>query len=703
MDAPNAWKPVLSERSSFIPRRTLPNCATNAGESLYAFRSVPQKPFPTLRLKSNRQNFQTRFSKRPGKGGVSLPEYYGYAGKVLRINLSKETVKIQLTPKRLMASFLGGRGFNSRRLYDEVPKDVAPLSPRNKLVFATGPLVGTAFPLGARFNVSAKSPQTGILGDANAGGHFAPEMKFAGYDQIIVEGKSRKPTYVSIEDEEVRTVDAEHIAGMGVYETTKTITGDLGDRTIQVVAVGPAAENGVLYAGIFSNQVRPAARTGMGTVMATKNLKAIAVKGTGSIRIASPRKFQKIADDIEEETYAHPQYWPRRIMGTTRILMLADRLGFLPTRHYTSATFEHAADVSGERLAREYNVKNRACFACIVPCSRVYAIRTGKYAGLHGEGPEYEALSSFTARVGNSSLELALKAVDLSNRLGLDAITTAECIAWAMELYERKELTRRDVDGLDLTWGNGESILALIKKIAYREGFGNVLADGVRKAAENLGKGKEIALHVKGLEIIQADPRGLKGYGLGYAVASRGGDHLRSEPFLELSNDPEKGLEMFGIPDAALRLAYKGKGKLVNYFENWCAVVDSLEVCKNLAENMSLLPFKRAAEITEAATGLRWSEESMFEVGERIVNLERAYLIREGIRRRDDCLPDRFVKDPLPNGASKGAVVEIEPMLDEYYAERGWDERGIPEETTLRRLGLSHAARDISGLRRQSS
>lgn len=617
-----------------------------------------------------------------------MPRCYGYAGKILRIDLTKAMVKVRPTEKRFMMKFLGGRGFNSKRIYDEIPRRVDPLSPQNKLLFATGPLVGTSFPLGARFNVSAKSPQTNVLGDSNAGGHFAAEMKFAGYDQIIIEGRSRRLAYLRVEDQEVQIVDAEHLTGMDVYETTRTVEKDVGSRRIQTVAVGPAAENGVLFAGIFTNLARPAARTGMGTVMASKNLKAIAMEGTGSIQIASPREFQKITEEIEKETYAHQQYWPRRIMGTTRILMLVDKLGCLPTRHFTSGTFEHAADVSGERLAREYNVKTRACFACIVPCSRFYVIREGEYAGLHGEGPEYEALSSFTARVGNANLDVALKAVDMANRLGLDAITTAECIAWTMELYEKKELAEKDCDGLNLAWGNREAILALIEKIAMREGFGDILADGVKRAAEKLGKGKEIALHVKGLEIIQADPRGLKGYGLGYAVASRGGDHLRSEPFIELSDDPQKGIEMFGIPEATLRLAHKGKGKLVHYFENWCAIIDSLEVCKNLAENMNLLPLKRAAEAVEATTGLHFTEEGMFEIGERIVNLERAYLVQEGITRKDDYLPARFLKEPLPDGGSKGATFEIEPMLDEYYAERGWDENGIPHKATLRKLGL---------------
>jgi aldehyde:ferredoxin oxidoreductase len=624
-----------------------------------------------------------------------VSKYFGYAGRILRVDLTKNKIRVKPTEKRLIMEFVGGRGFNSERLYREVSRDVAPLSPENKLMFATGPLVGTAFPLGGRFNVSAKSPLTGILGDSNAGGHFAAEIKFAGYDQIIIEGRSPKPCCIFVQDEEVQVMDAEHLVGRDVYETTETIRKDSGDKQVQVATVGPAAENLVLYAGIFANLARPAARTGMGTVMASKNLKALVLRGTGSVKIADFRAFWKIVDEVEKETYAHPQYWPRRVMGTTRILSLADKLGFLPTRHFTSATFEDAAKVSGERLAREYNVKNRACFSCIVPCSRIYAIREGDYAGLYGEGPEYEALSSFTARVGNPNLNLALKAVDSANRLGLDAISTAECIAWAMELYERGELTKKETNGLELKWGNGEMILGLIEKIAYREGFGNVLADGVRRAAEKLGKGKEIAFHVKGLELIQADPRGLKGYGLGYAVSSRGADHLRSEPFLELDDDPRKGMEMFGVPGATLRLAHRGKGKLVRYCENWCAIIDSLEVCKNLAENMELLPFNRAADVTKAVTGFSFTGDMMFEVGERIVNLERAYLVREGITRRDDCLPARFLKEPLPNGNSKGAVFEIEPMLNEYYEERGWDSNGIPKTKKLREMRLEYVARDF--------
>jgi aldehyde:ferredoxin oxidoreductase len=538
------------------------------------------------------------------------------------------------------------------RLYNEMGSDVDPLSPENTLLFATGPLVGTLFPTASRLNVSAKSPLTGILGDSNVGGHFAPEMKYAGYDQVILKGKSKKLVYIAIEDSDIKLVDAAHLSGKDVYETDEIIRADLADRRVQTAIVGPAAENGVKFAGIFMNLMRPAGRTGMGTVMASKNVKALVVRGSHSVEVAHPRMFEKLVEEVEDEIYGHEQYWPRRLMGTTRILTMANVLGFLPTRHFLSGVFEHAEEVSGERLAEEYNVKTRGCFACNIPCSRFYVVKQGKFAGLFGEGPEYEALGSFTSRVGNHDLNTALKANDLCNKLGMDAISTGECIAWAMELYEKRPLGKQDTDGLDLSWGNGEAILALINKIARREGFGDILADGSKAAAEKLNRGHELTMQVKGLDIIMADPRGLKGFGLGFAVASRGADHLRSEPFVELYDDPKRGEIMFGIPEATLRLANRGKGKLISYFEDWCAT--------------------------------------------RIVNLERAFNVREGMTRSDDTLPRRFRESPLSEGLSSGTVVKLDPMLDEYYSERGWNlKTGIPTRKTLENLSLEYVADDL--------
>jgi aldehyde:ferredoxin oxidoreductase len=383
-------------------------------------------------------------------------------------------------------------------------------------------------------------------------------------------------------------------------------------------------------------------------------------------------------------------------MGTTRILMMANRAGFLPTRNYTQGTFEHAEKVSGERLAAEYNVKTRGCFACTIPCSRVYTVKTGPFKGLHGEGPEYEGLGSFTSRIGNKDLELALKANDLCNQLGLDILSTVGCIGWAMELYDKDLLNKEETDGLELTWGNPEAVIQLIHKIADREGFGDILADGSVCAAEKLGKGMEYTMQVKKMDLIMADPRGLKGFGLGYAVSSRGGDHLRSEPFIELSDDPNIGEKMFGEPEATMRMADRGKGKLINYFEDWCAVIDSLETCKNIMQNMMLLKFPRAAHAYSVTTGIKINSEEIQVVGERIINIERMFGIREGITRADDTLPKRFIEIPLQDGASAGTVVNLDLMLDEYFEFRGWDQKtGHPTPETLKDLNLGFAIPDL--------
>lgn len=620
-----------------------------------------------------------------------MSKFYGYTGKILRINLSDRKTSTEPLDQWEAKHFLGGRGFNAYKLYKEVPPGTDSLGPMNKLMIATGPLVGTMFPTASRFNVSAKSPLTGIFGDTNAGGHFASEMKFAGYDQVIIEGKAEKPSIISIRDEHVDILDAGKVWGKTVFQTDKNIKKQHGERT-QTLICGPAAEKGVLYAGLFANQVRAASRTGMGTVMASKNIKAVAVKGTGAIQVADPDRFEKLVLELEEEIRQHEQYPGRRLMGTTRILMMANKAGFLPTRNYTQGVFEDAYMVSGEKLAAEYNVKTRGCFACTIPCSRIYTVKEGKYKGLHGEGPEYESLGSFTSRIGNSDIELALKANDLCNQLGIDILSTVGCIGWAMELYEKGLLSKEETGGLELNWGNPEAVLTLIHQIANREGFGDILADGSVSAAEKLGKGLEYTVQVKGMDLIMADPRGLKGFGLGYAVATRGGDHLRSEPFIELSDDPSIGAKMFGEPGATLRMSDIGKGKLIHYFEDWCAVIDALEPCKNIMQNMMLLEYPRAAEAYTITTGITVTPEEISTAGERITNIERMFGVREGITRKDDTLPSRFMKTPLREGESAGTVINLDLMLDEYYQARGWDlTTGHPTKETLKRLGIDEA------------
>jgi len=403
-------------------------------------------------------------------------------------------------------------------------------------------------------------------------------------------------------------------------------------------------------------------------------------------------RFNEMIERLDEVIYNHREYEIRCRLGTTKLLNALNIIGVLPTRHFQRGRFEHADAVSGETIEELYKIKSKACFGCTIACSRFLVVDDSRFPGLRLEGPEYEPLAGFTARVGNGDLALALKCIDLANRYGLDAIALSEVISWAMECYERGLLSPEEADGLDLTWGNGETILALIHNVAHREGFGDVLADGVKKAAQRLGRGSEaLAMEGKGLEVFQADPRGAKAYGLGNAVASRGADHLRSEPWFEFSNDPEEGIRRFGIRETAFRLEHKGKGLVVKHFEEMAAIADSLGVCKNTYNNMEVLSWEETAELLRAATGWDITGEEVRQIGERIVNLERLFIAREGITRKDDTLPRRFLEEPLPEGSgpSTGSVLELEPMLDEYYRARGWDvETGLPTREKLKELRL---------------
>jgi len=552
--------------------------------------------------------------------------------------------------------------------------------------------VGTTFPGGARFHVSAMSPQTGILGDSNAGGFFGPEMKYAGYDQVILYGKASQPVYLYIADDGIEIRDARDLWGLDVSTATEAIQQETGDRDVQAAVIGQGAENGVRFAGVFVNQVRAAARTGMGSVMASKNLKAVVVRGTGSFPAADMAAFQDIIQALDERIYQHPEYDIRCRIGTTKLIKALNGIGGLPTRHFQRGRFEAADAVSGETMEKLYKVKSKACFACTIPCSRYLEIQDPRFPDLQFEGPEFETLAGFSARVGNADLALALKCADLANRYGLDSISLSEVIAWAMECQQRGLITKEEADGLDLSWGNGKTIIGLVHKIANREGFGDLLADGVKKAAERLGRGSgEFAFHGKGLELFQADVRTIKAYGLGNAVASRGADHLRSEPWFEFSNDPEEGLRRYGVAETAFRLETKGKGLLVKHFEEMAAVSDALGVCKNTYNNMEVLDWDETAELLNAAAGFDLNGEDVRRIGERIVNLERFFIAREGITRADDTLPKRFLQVPLPEGSepSTGSVIELEPMLDEYYQARGWDIRsGLPTKEKLDELDL---------------
>jgi aldehyde:ferredoxin oxidoreductase len=607
------------------------------------------------------------------------------------VDLSSGRIARDLGDPSTRPLYFGGRGATVARLLGVLRPGLEPLAPGAPLVFGVGPIVGTGFPGAARFNVSGRSPQTGILGDSNAGGRFGPALRRACIDGLEIVGQAERPTLLFVDGDRAELLDATDLWGLDVTEATDAIGELLGGGRIEVATVGPAAERGVAFSGIFTGRVRAAARTGMGRLMASKNLKAIAVRGTGDVPMADPDRARELFARVRERILEHPEYEIRSRLGTTQLVTALQRIGGLPTRHFQSGTFEHADAVSGERIEAVYKVRSMGCESCVVHCSRHVEVDDPRFPGLAFEGPEYEPLAGFTARVGNADLPLALYAVDRCNRLGLDAITTSEVIAWAMECAETGLIGADVAGGLDLSFGCGETLLVLIEQIAVRKGFGDVLADGVRAAAERLGFGRELAMHVKGLELFQADVRAMKAYGLGNAVASRGADHLRSEPWFEFSGDREAAERRYGVPDAADRLAWRGKGLVVKDYEERAAVADALGICKNLYNNMEILDWEETAEVVNAVTGLDLAGEDVRRAGERIVNAERLINARFGIERADDTLPKRFLEEPAgpPDSPSAGSVVELKAMLEDYYAARGWDvETGLPARPKLDELGL---------------
>ncbi len=623
---------------------------------------------------------------------------FGHAGFRLRINLTVRKVQVEEISEVYARKWMGGRGFNMEVFFREIPVDADPWGPENLLIFGVGPLTGTSFP-GSRINVTGKSPHTGFLGDSNAGGHFGAEMKFAGYDQILVEGKADQPVYVRIVNNEVEIRDASHLWNLDTWETNSAIRRECHDHTVQIACCGTASVNGVSYGNIMTNNARALGRTGMGALMASKNLKALAVTGTGSVWVAEPEKFQSLVDYFFRAIHHHSNFQERGITGTTNLIRICNDAGILPTRHFQTGVFEHWLDVSGETVAARFNVKRKACFGCVNPCSRYYVI-PGGFDGkeLMAEGPEYETLAGFTSRVGNADLKLALKCAEIVNRAGLDSITVSEVISWAQELYEMGSLKRKDCDGLDLSWENSQAVYDLLLKIVDNEGFGAVLSQGVVQASKTLGIGQDLCMEAKNLEIFQADVRGLKAYGLGNAVASRGADHQRADPFFEMSGRTEEALEKFGSENCGLMHAWEGKGKMVPWFEEMCALADSLSFCKIIGISMEVVQEAMARDLFHLSTGINLDIEEVLRIGERINNLERAILVRYGLSRKDDYLPKRFTEEQLPQDSNlaAGMVFENDQLLSEYYPFRGWDpETGWPTEKKLAELELSFVIEDL--------
>ena len=607
----------------------------------------------------------------------------GYVGKILKIDLTSEKIDVIRTENYFNIDlFIGGKGLAAYTLWKELKTGIDPFSEDNLLVFATGPLTGTLCP-GTRICIATKSPLTGLFCDSYVGGHLGAEIKMAGYDAVIIGGKSEKPVYIWIHDENVEICNAENLWGLDTFRTEERIRKEKGDMTIRVACIGPAGERLVRFAHVNVDRYRQAGRGGTGAVMGSKNLKALAVKGTGAIPIYNVEEFMEKAREAHRVVLENETARARKRWGTARTIIFTADQDLLPTRNFREATFEAAENLSAEVLEKRFWIKHKACHSCPINCGKLGVVRSGRYAGTVVEGIEYETLALIGANCGIGNYEAVAYANLLCDMLGLDTISTGNVIAFAMECYEEGILTEKETEGLKLNFGNEESAIRLIEKIARREGLGDLLAEGVKRASEKLNsRCRRFAMHVKGLELPGYDVRASPGMGLAYVTADRGGCHTRSWPIsYEISGK---------APDGTVidRYSTEKRAYIVKRQQDETTACDTLVACWFLK---TAVGNERYVGMLNAAAGTELTVEEFLAVGERIWNLTRLFNIREGLRKEDENLPDRAFEDPIPSGIAKGRKLEksqLEYMLREYYAIRGWDENGIPRKEKIKQLKL---------------
>jgi len=609
---------------------------------------------------------------------------FGYAGRILRIDLSTGKTKVSPLSVEYAKKYIGGIGLGMRLLLENSKPGIDPFSPENPLILTTGPFSGTMAPTGGNGHAFvSKSPLTNGVGEAKSHGFFGAELKRAGYDAVIFENKAEKPVYVWIDDDNIQLMDAKHLWGKSPEETEDAIREELGDYYIRVASIGLAGEKLTRVAAILNDTTRAAGRTGMGAVMGSKNLKAIAVRGTKDVSVAKPDEFIEFVKMMHERMKG-PATVKYRTLGTPLNVLVHNSLGALPTRNFTNAVFEGAEKVSGEYLNEHFVVKINGCSSCAMRCEHIAVVSEGPYKGTTTR-VEYEPLWAFGPHCGVDRLDAILKAMDLCNYYGLDSLSTGNIVGFAMDCYEHGILTKEDTDGLELEFGNAEAMVELVHKIGKREGIGDILAEGVKRAAEKIGKGAEkYANHIKGLEMTGYDIRGLKTAAIGYAVSFRGADHNRHGAY---------GLDLKGTVDRFK--VEKGRAKLVIDLENLYTIIDSLIICK-FSRGTYYEGFKDLAKYYTLVTGIEMTPEELERTGERINNLGRLFNIREGFTRKDDHLPPKVMSTPIPDDTvSKGSYItqeELDQMLDDYYATRGWTKEGVPTLEKLKELELEDLA-----------
>lgn len=630
-----------------------------------------------------------------------------HVGRILRVDLSNGKISTEDISSDFKSSYLGGRGYGSRILYKEVPPTVSPFDPENRVIFSPGALLATAVPAASRTTVTSKSPLSGMHGDGHASGGWGASLKYAGFDCMIVQGASDKPVYIWIDDGAVQIRSASHLWGKLTSETNELLRRELNDPEVSTVCIGPAGENKVRMASVMhdGSDKGVSARCGIGAVMGSKNLKAIAARGTKDIGIADVDKFNEAYKEYLHVIEVDPYVPPATKYGTCRFMYHRVKFGIHGAKNWQYGTFDWQP-LDPEIFRRNYQLKAGSCPMCPIKCRRDYRILSGRFAGTVAK-TEWETIAR-SITCGINDPEAVIFFSHLCNQYGLDTESTGDTVAFAMECYERGLISQKEADGLHLTFGNIQPFLETVRKIAYREGLGDVLADGSARAAERIGKGAQrFAIHVKGVEMTAADPRGMPVRAVSYATGTRGADHLRSNPYVEELISPDEAEQWFGSKEASdMYHGVKGKGKLLKWSEDFVTIGDILGLCKFAYYRSATFDYLRkkglelATKFYNACTGSNVSCEDMIKTGERVFNVEKAYNIREGAGREKDKIPDRFFEEPLlGDGPSSGAIVErdkFEAILDEYYEARGWNKAsGLMPRRHLERLDLKEIADEL--------
>lgn len=601
--------------------------------------------------------------------------YFGYTGKRLDIDLLTSTWTVTKLSTEVLSRYIGGKGLAVRIIYDEVEPGCDPLSPQNYLVFATGPLTGTLAPLSGRMIVGTKSPLTGIWVDSNAGGFLGPELKRAGYDVVVIKGKSPIPVNILIEDGEISFTSAYRLWGLDSEETHNLLKTEYGED-YRVACIGPAGEQMIPISSIIT-EMRSFGRCGVGAVMGSKNLKALIVHGTQTLKIYDPDAFMRINQEAYNELATHPDTGGgRQRYGSNVIYSAMNELGVHPVKNFQSSVNEHAQELSEDRMLEDLVEKDKACFGCPVACSKFSKVKKGKYKGEYTEGPEYENTWAFGAQCGNGDYGAVVAAEHLCDMYGIDSISAGNAIGFAMECVQRGIISKAEI-GYDLGFGNTDSMIQMLHQIGKGEGVGRVLGLGTKAAAEIFGQGSDVfAMHVKGLELPAYDPRAAYAMGLAYATSDRGGCHLRSWPIAA------EGLQHNGRIDP---FSTEFKSEFVKNEQDLISVVDSIGMCQFA---MSALTPRHVVRLMYSITGLESFKdiEDVLESGERIYNLTRLFNLREGVE--PDTLPPRLLDEEMPDGPARGNRTPLKEMLQEYYFIRGWNEKGDPGQVKLAQLSL---------------